>query len=68
MQQPLAGSLDLGWTLLLYLAGLALLARWLGAEFAPRFTAAIPNKGHKVPRGAYSTQGAHSTRRVRRER
>ena len=39
MQQPLAGSLDLGWTLLLYLAGLALLARWLGTEFAPRFTA-----------------------------
>ena len=53
MQQPLAGSLVLGWTLLLYLAGLALLARRLGAEFAPRFTAA-PGQGGTLPPGGTS--------------
>ena len=53
MQQPLAGSLVLGWTLLLYLAGLALLARRLGTEFAPRFKAATAVDG---------AQGAHSAR------
>ena len=38
MRQTLAGSLVLGWTLLLYLTWLALLARRLGAEFQSSFT------------------------------